>query len=310
MKSIDRNIEKVCASAAGSMGLAALFGACGSACGIFVAPLAGLMTSAGLGALSSFLPRFQIPLFALAFALGTYSLVVFIKRKSLRGALSCGAILVAGSAIIGWQLISSQKSRKIDSITAALAALDPKTRAVFQKGVYELWPQLGRAPSILELQAHLGYPSADPVLHAFADLQKMGFRTVFYPGTTEIKWFWPFSSLDHGIDVTLDGGKAVHARCAIDALGMSAMFGRSARVSIRTPLDQKIIELEVNNARVTRSDPNLVVSTGDSCDEMLFFSSKDEFNRYVRAGKKNLRLLTLQTALDHGVESFGRILKL
>jgi Alkylmercury lyase len=133
---------------------------------------------------------------------------------------------------------------------------------------------------------------------------------MFYPGTKNIRWFWPFSSIDHGVEVGLNGYKPVHARCAIDALGMSAMFGRMAKLTIKSPLDHRSIEMEIDGNRVIKGDSDIVVSHSDSCDDMLFFSSKDEYSRYVKqTGKTYLKLYTIQQALERGVQGFGEVLK-
>jgi hypothetical protein len=112
------------------------------------------------------------------------------------------------------------------------------------------------------------------------------------------------------VEVTLRGDKTVHARCAVDALGMSAMFGKPANVKTQSPVDKKMIEMEIDGSKFTTSSPNTVVSYSDSCDEMLFFASEEEFNRYVKStGKTYLKLYSLKQALERGIQSIGGVLK-
>ena len=51
-----KNGKIACASAGGSMGLAGLAGACSAGCGFVAAPLAGLLSSIGLGTVATVLP--------------------------------------------------------------------------------------------------------------------------------------------------------------------------------------------------------------------------------------------------------------
>ena len=306
----DKNSKLACASAGGSLGLAAIAGACSAGCGFAAAPIAGLLASIGLGSVATFLPILRIPLILIALALGIYAIWSFIRKKNIVGVAICGCVLGIGGSFLGWQALQASDCKTASQVEAVLQKLSPQAKEVFQKGVYPLWPELGRAPTMAEVQERLGFTSDAPVLSAFRELEKMGFNGIFFPGTQNIKWFWPFSSLDHGVEVILEGTKLVHARCAIDALGMSAMFGKAAHVFIKSPIDKSAIEMEINGDKIIKSTPGVVVSYSESCDEMLFFASQDEFSRYVKeTGKKNLKLYSLQEALERGIQSFGGVLK-
>lgn len=307
---IDKKGKIACAGAGGSMGLAALAGACATGCGFAAAPLFGLLTSLGLGGVAAFLPNLRIPLVLIALGFGIYAIRAFIRTRNVIGAAVCGCALGAGGAFLGWQMMAANDCKTASQIETVLQQLSPESKLVFQKGLYPLWPELGRAPSIAEIQKRMNMSSPEPVMHAFKELETMGFNGIFFPGTTNIKWFWPFSSLDHGVEVTLKGEKTVHARCAIDALGMSAMFGKPANVKIQSPVDKKMIEMEIDGSRVATASTNTVVSYSDSCDEMLFFASEEEFHRYVKStGKNYLKLYSLKEALERGIQSFGGVLK-
>ena len=83
------------------MGLSALVGACGVGCS--VGPLAGLFASIGLGAGSSILPIFRVPLILLAIILGAYSLWGFVRKKNMAGTIVASCMLGIGSTLLGWQ---------------------------------------------------------------------------------------------------------------------------------------------------------------------------------------------------------------
>ena len=308
--SSDKNGKLACAGAGGSIGLAAIAGACTTGCGLMAAPLAGLLSSIGLGSVAAFLPSLRIPLILFALGFGGYAMWSFVKRKNALGSAACGCLLVAGTIFLGWQATQANDCKTASAVEAILGKLTPQAKQVFQKGVYPLWPELGRAPTMTEVKDRLGYNSEEPVLSAFKELENQGLNHIFFSGTKNIQWLWPFSSLDHGVEVTLDGSKPVHARCAIDALGMSAMFGKVAHVSIKSPLDKSAIQMEINGNKIVNATPGVVVSYSESCDEMLFFASQDEFSRYVKdTGKSYLKLYTLQEALKRGIQSFGKVLK-
>lgn len=62
-----KNEKLACAGAGGSLGLAAIAGACTTGCSFVAAPLAGLLSSVGLGSVAAFLPSLRIPLILSAF---------------------------------------------------------------------------------------------------------------------------------------------------------------------------------------------------------------------------------------------------
>lgn len=318
--SSNENGNIACASAGGSLGLAALAGVCSSGCGLAAAPIASLfasfLASFGLGSVTTIVPTIRIPLILLAAALGAFAIWSLVRKKQWLEASVYGVVLGIGGTFLGWQTIQANDCRSTSQVEGVLKKLSPHAKEVFQKGVYPLWPELGRAPTIAEVRDRLGIESDSLVMSAFQELEKMGFNGIFFSGTQQIKWFWPFSSLDHGVEVvlmdadTLAKTKPVHARCAIDALGMSAMFGKVAHVFIKSPLDKSGIEMAIDGDKIIKSSPGIVVSYSDSCDEMLFFASQDEYLRYVKeTGKQYLKIYTLQEALERGVRSFGGVLK-
>lgn len=59
--------------------------------------------------------------------------------------------------------------------------------------------------------------------------------------------------------VTLGGSQAVYALCAVDALGVSPLFGVSAAIETRCPHCEQPIGLEVHEGEVRRREPSTAV---------------------------------------------------
>jgi hypothetical protein len=206
------------------------------------------------------------------------------------------------------QVMSQSTCDQSKTTKGLISRLSTDSRRIFVSGVYTLWPRLGRAPTVAEIQQELGLKSEAPVLAAFKEMRGQGAKDLTYPGTQNLHWLWPFSSENLGVSVTLAGSKQTYARCAIDALGMSSMFGKPAAISIRTPLLNREVRLKIDGERVVEADPSIVVSSGPSCEEMLFFSSREEFDQYERKyPKRGLKAHTLDEGLKFGILSFGGI---
>lgn len=290
-----------------SLGLLALIGTCGGTCSVLAFPLAGVLGSLGLSALVPWLPMLRYPLLAVAVSLAILSLIRIRKMRRPWISAAAGMCLVI---VISVSFASSQpKSAEPFKGTAYyLKTLTPETQEVVKNGIYRTWIRLGHAPSQADVRAALGSESAGKVERAYEELLSSGFAEVFIPGTRELLWFWPLSTKNHGVEVTLKGEKPVFARCAVDALGMSQMFGKPSMISIRTPLLKKQIQFSMNGSTLTEFDSSVVVSKGNGCDDLLFFSSAEEFARFKeKSGRKQLKMMTLSEAVSWGLASFGSI---
>ena len=71
----------------------------------------------------------------------------------------CGCLLGAGLTFLGWQYMQANDCKPANTTAGVLARLSPVSWQVFQKGVYPLWPELGRAPTIQEIRERLGLPT-------------------------------------------------------------------------------------------------------------------------------------------------------
>jgi hypothetical protein len=308
-KTSGRNILSVAGAGCG-FGLAALGGACVTGCSLVAGSIATFLGSIGLGAIATILPALRVPLLLGAAVLGVLALRGFIKQRDALKAAVTGMVLGSGLLFAAWQALAPKSCQDKGAMANVMHRLTPETREILRKGVYGLWPALGRAPTLTEIQQKMGFADDSKVLKAFDEIEQLGMGDAFYPGTRQIRWAWPFSNEDHGVTVVLNGSKPVHARCAIDALGMSTMFRRPAKITVVTPLDRKSLEFEIDGDRVISADPLAVVSyRPNDCDSMLFFSSMDELKRYQAKSGKQLVVFPLAQALKAGIGSFGGILE-
>ncbi|MEV4178413.1 organomercurial lyase, partial [Nonomuraea sp. NPDC049709] len=74
-------------------------------------------------------------------------------------------------------------------------------------------------------------------------------------GAGQIRAAYPFSASPTRHRVQINGGPAVFAMCAIDALGIAAMLGRDVRITSADPLDERPVTVEVTAAGQARWAP-------------------------------------------------------
>jgi hypothetical protein len=187
-----------------------------------------------------------------------------------------------------------------------------RLRRALRDGVFRPWVALGRAPTPDEIgdQLHLDPKGVDELmdkLEACGEVAERGIRRV--PESNLIAVAWPFANVPTGITVTLDGGKPVQARCAIDSLGVSKMMGRGATVDAETRDGKAKVHIVVDGDKLVAAEPaDAVVFKGSSCDEMLFFSSQTGLDVWKKQhGIESGKVFTLAEAVTHGAGGFGRL---
>jgi hypothetical protein len=186
-----------------------------------------------------------------------------------------------------------------------------RLRTSLVAGVFTPWFELGRAPTPAEVGArlHLDPKATDVLFDKLAACGAVGpFGIHRVPESDLIAVAWPLANVPTGIDVTLEGKKPVHARCAIDALGISKMMGAKTTVDATTN-DGAPLHVEVDGDKlVTASPPDAVVFKGGSCDQMMFFSNMAALDRWKKTeGAPEGRTFTLAEAVTHGAETFSRM---
>ncbi len=292
----------------GSIGFLSLAGACGGACSAAALPLGTFLASIGFGSAAVYLPQLKVPLFLVSSLLAGFAIYKTIKTGSQARIAIVSCLLVGGLAYAGFQAFKPSECEKQFTISGMIARLSGPSQRIIKEGVYPLWLKLGRAPTLTEVKEELHLPSEDDVVSALRELDKVAWEDSFDEQSRTIKWMWPFSASNHGIVVQLEGAQPVFARCAVDALGMSAMFKKSAHISVTTPLDSKKVEFDVVDNKIRTDDPASVVSYGPGCDDIMFFSSEDEFEAFKKASHRTkLQFYTLQEAVNRGKLVFGSI---
>ncbi len=199
------------------------------------------------------------------------------------------------------------------SSTAQEAAVPPEVSCrVMREGVYRLWPELGRAPRPREIATALRMDEREVnrILDAIDGHWSPCGSIERADKSDRIVFAWPLSNVPTEYLVTIQGSKPVYGRCAIDALGMSAMYGRPVEIAATSVASDVAIRITVNGDRVERAEPAdaVVWVAGEDCgcDEMALFANRAELEAWRRAlDKPEGNTLTLAEATKYGVEVFG-----
>jgi len=177
-------------------------------------------------------------------------------------------------------------------------------------GIFKQWIDLGRAPTPAEFaqRMKLTQPEADRLLDAMQACGESTEAGILRAPTSElIAIAWPLANIPTGIVVTVDGGKPVFGRCAIDALGVSEMLGKKTTVVEATARDNGTpLRVVVSGQRIVSAEPaGIVIVKGRGCDTMSFFSSKEAGEKWQKEHDGEGTLFTLANAVKNGAEIFG-----
>jgi hypothetical protein len=179
-----------------------------------------------------------------------------------------------------------------------------RLRQVLHDGLFVPWTDTGRAPAPDEFARRLNIPQpeADRLLDELqACGESVGGGILRVPGSELVAVAWPLSNVPTGITVTVAGGKPAFARCAIDALGVSAMLGKRTVVEGTARDNGHRLRVVVDGARFLEAEPaGLVVVRGNGCDNMSFFSSRAAGDAWRKANDPGSTLLTLAEAVARG----------
>jgi mercuric ion binding protein len=195
---------------------------------------------------------------------------------------------------------------------AAPSVSDEVACRILRDGVYRLWPELGRAPRPREIALALTLSEGD-VERALEALSSKEFpcgRIERAQHSDRIVFAWPFSNVPTEYVVKIQNSKPIFARCAIDALGVSAMFGKPVEIEATSISSDVPIRIAVNGSRIERAEPAeavvWVAGEDGSCDEMVFVANRAELDEWRRRHEKpEGNTLTLDEATAYGVSAFG-----
>jgi Alkylmercury lyase len=142
--------------------------------------------------------------------------------------------------------------------------LSRPSRLVHQ-AILRAFVRTGQAPDHTDLQGIAGAAGVelDPAL---AELDHADLVVLDRRG--EMLAAYPFSATPTPHCLTLGSGVSVHAMCAIDALGVSAMLGQPVTVTSAQPNTGQQVTVQVDGDQATWEPPTAVVliaATGDCC---------------------------------------------
>jgi hypothetical protein len=142
-----------------------------------------------------------------------------------------------------------------------------------------------------------------------------------FTGGGEIRAAYPFSPAPTTIRVRWNGGPQVHAMCAIDALGMSAMLGRPVTITAAEPDTGRTITVRVDAGHARWTPASAVVFAGDAgdpgcpsvercCSYISFFTTGRAARAWARRHPGITgTILRRDGALRMGIETFGALLQ-
>ncbi len=201
---------------------------------------------------------------------------------------------------------------------ARWAGLEPQDDLAWRT-VLGLFVEQGRAP-----QAHdVARVTTRTLEQALSSLRLLRARdlVVLDGSDTSVLAAYPFTSRETGHQVTING-RALHALCAIDALGAGAMSGADTTIASACPCCGEPIRVETRgNGRELRSvAPAAAVvwytlvfdgcAAQSCCPSTLFFRDDAHLQRWLEAGRLRQRgdRLGMAEALEIGIALFAPLL--
>lgn len=198
---------------------------------------------------------------------------------------------------------------------AAAAALTPPARQL-HLAVLEAFTASGRPPSRAAIERAAGDLGADPagLIAELADRDVVAFDS-----GGEVRAAYPYSPVPTAHRVSSEGGPALYAMCAIDALGISAMTGRPVTVTSAEPGTGTPITVRVDGEVATWLPDTAVVyagATGDGCCPSVertcgfinFFTTPERAHTWAEHPGVTGVVLDQTQALGYGVAEFGALL--
>jgi hypothetical protein len=132
---------------------------------------------------------------------------------------------------------------------------------LMHQAILRAFARTGQAPSHADLIGVAGAAGVE-----LAELERADLLVLDPNG--ELLAAYPFSAAPTPHRLTLATGTSVHAMCAIDALGVSAMLGQPVTVTSAQPDTGQQVTVKVDGNRATWEPPTAVVlaaATSDCC---------------------------------------------
>ncbi|MFI7676388.1 alkylmercury lyase family protein [Actinophytocola sp. NPDC049390] len=199
----------------------------------------------------------------------------------------------------------------------ATAALTPPARQL-HRWVLTVFIDTGHAPPRADLERMARDHGVDPAA-ALSELTTRDVLAVDEQG--EIRAAYPFSPTPTRHRVTWDGGTGVHAMCAIDALGISAMLSVPVTVTSTEPDTNHEVTVQVDHNTARWHPTTAVVFAGTTagaccpsvdrtCGHINFYTTADAAHDWAtRHPEVTGVVLDQAQALTCGIAEFGALIR-
>lgn len=198
-------------------------------------------------------------------------------------------------------------------------ALEPDEDLVWRT-VLRRYAETGRAPRPEEIAAEtaIGHPRVSALLRKLEAFDLVGLE----PGTDLLRYAYPFTEAAMGQRVKLNG-HSLNALCAIDALGVGAMYRTDASVDSRCRLCVETISIATAHAGRALRDfapAGAVVwydyayqgcASESCCPSIAFFCTDEHLRRWLdtQTPRRQGVRLAMNEALELGRAIFGPVLQ-
>jgi hypothetical protein len=201
----------------------------------------------------------------------------------------------------------------------AAAALSPAARQL-HLWVLTAFAETGHPPARADLERIARDHGTDPGPALF---ELAGRDVLALDERGEIRAAYPFSPIPTRQRVTWDRGPTVHAMCAIDALGMSAMLGVPVTITSTEPGTGGAVTVRVDHDTARWEPDTAVVFAGHSgadadccpavdctCGHIDFFTTPDAAHDWVAANPDVTGVVLDQDqALAGAIAEFGDLMR-
>jgi len=187
------------------------------------------------------------------------------------------------------------------------------------RATLRLYADFGHAPQTADIAAKIGLP-ADKVAALLGELEARDLIGLDR-GSGQVRLAYPFTQATTEHEVEFDG-RTLHALCAIDALGVAAMYGADTAVRSQCRHCGRAVRIETTKTgRALGSvDPSSSIVWYDfaydgsaatsCCPSIVFFCSDDHLEQWqlAQAGRRAGVRLAMDEALEVGRAIFGPVL--
>lgn len=233
-----------------------------------------------------------------------------------RSGLSCADWSVVTSPRVREALLAIEKARGLEQSWCECTSEEDRVRTALLR----LYAEQGHAPEIAELAARVA--SSVTALRPLLESLRKRDVIVLDANGDRVVGAYPFTNRETGHRVTL-GSHTLNAMCAIDALGVGAMYGRDIEIRSSCRFCRAPIEIATGDqgSMVARVRPTTTVvwsgmryengCAADSlCKVIAFFCSDTHLESWRAAHASDARgfRLSIEEALEAGRAIFGPVL--